>query len=216
MHIIFWSRHIPENKKIIQHPFSAQDLYFDDCTIPLSGKCTKTHYESDNQICQILNVKVSAVSSYVSNFQEVPGSIKVALRTNSEQEHHEFLNYVIENRPTSQCHVVGSGHVITFDEQKFQIFRQNWYILNHSNPGLFRVFVKFRQCGEYVCPCALFAMEGDAQWFYFDFCTKPNLMIERSENMLISSARGNNTFFVSSTILETVAKKMRLAQKVAI
>ena len=76
--------------------------------------------ESSN-ICKILKIQISAIPNYVSNFQEVPGSVKIGINFNGV-EHHEFLDYIIENRPTSQCHIIGLSHVITFDEQKYQIF----------------------------------------------------------------------------------------------
>ena len=99
---------------------------------------------------------------------------------------------------SSQCHIIGSTHIITFDGQKYQIFEENWYILNQGIDGLFKTFVKFQSCGDYVCPCALFGMEN-SNWIYFDHCHKSSLMIEHSEKTIISATRKNSTFVVSLT-----------------
>ena len=123
------------------------------------------------------------------------------MKFNNDTENHEFLHYIIENRPTSQCHVVGSSHVITFDEKKFQLLFQNsaWFILDQTlnHHEFFRIFVKFQFCGgEFVCPCALFGMEN-SQWIYLNHCHQFSVMVEHSEKILLSSARSNMTFFVS-------------------
>ena len=53
----------------------------------------------DSNMCKMLKIQISAIPNYVSNFQEVPGSIKIGIDFDGI-EYHEFMDYVIENRPT--------------------------------------------------------------------------------------------------------------------
>ena len=176
---------------------SAQDLNFDQCNLVLNQDCDN-NFNSAN-LCKTHRIRISAIPNYVSDFHKVPGSIKIGMKFNNNTENnHEFLHYIIENRPTSQCHIVGSSHVITFDEKKFRLFQNSWFILDQTlNHEFFRTFVKFQFCGEFVCPCAFFGMEN-SQWIYLNHCHQFSVMVEHSENILLSSARRNMTFFVST------------------
>ena len=181
---------------------SAQDLNFDQCNLVLNQDCDKNFHSTN--LCKTHQIRISAIPNYVSDFHQVPGSIKIGMKFNNDTENHEFLHYIIENRPTSQCHIVGSSHVITFDEKKFQLLFQNsaWFILDQTlnHHEFFRIFVKFQFCGgEFVCPCAFFGMEN-SQWIYLNHCHQFSVMVEHSEKILLSSARSNMTFFVSTYV----------------
>ena len=59
----------------------------------------------------------------------------------------DFLDFVIENRPTSQCHVVTFGHLITYDQWKYQMpksMQKDWVLLHLSKD--FQASIKFEPC----------------------------------------------------------------------
>ena len=59
----------------------------------------------------------------------------------------DFLDFVIENRPTSQCHVVTFGHLITYDQWKYRMpksMQKDWVLLHLSKD--FQASIKFEPC----------------------------------------------------------------------
>ena len=96
----------------------AQDLDFTPCS-PLvtdnAGRCLGEHE------CNEFTISVKAKPNYQSNFRQVKGTIKLTFEVDENILHHDFLDYQVENRPTSQCHLWTFGHLVTFDQFRKQI-----------------------------------------------------------------------------------------------
>ena len=73
--------------------------------------------------------------------------MKVTISSSEHDKSHDFLDFIIENRPTSQCHIVTFGHIITFDQWKYQIAKpiQNDWVLLHLSKD-FQASIKFETC----------------------------------------------------------------------
>ena len=58
---------------------------------------------------------------------------------------HDFLDYSVENRPTSQCHLWTYGHIVTFDQYLKQIdtLAGDYILLQNED---FRATVTMEDC----------------------------------------------------------------------
>ena len=52
------------------------------------------------------------------------------------------LDYMITNRPTSQCHVFTEPHVITFDQNRFDFYGTGTFLLHKNEIDDFEVTLK--------------------------------------------------------------------------
>lgn len=145
--------------------FSAQDLVFSQCLVDFAYPNVCHDLESSNGLyCNKKTIRLSPVSSaYLSNNREYsPGSIKVAIYGESATAavHHDFIDYLVENQLTSQCHVITAGHFISFDQKKYQLKQAGAFIL-HSNGDFFSA-IQLQECGQnLVCPCGLRVVENE-------------------------------------------------------
>ena len=84
----------------------------------------------------------------LNDFDQIEGSIKVTISSSTHDVSHDFLDFIIENRPTSQCHVVTFGHLITFDQWKYliapQTMQKGWILMHLSHD--FQALIKFERC----------------------------------------------------------------------
>ena len=126
----------------LQIDFIAQDLDFDPC--PPFMKRNANQCQLDENACNAYLFEVSAKPNFVSNFQQVKGTIKLTFQVNDKVLHHDFLDYQVENRPTSQCHLLTYGHIVTFDQYRQQIMSPGRHILLQN--GVFQASIILQDC----------------------------------------------------------------------
>ena len=114
----------------------------------------------------------------------------------------DFLDFVIENRPTSQCHVVTFGHLITYDQWKYQMpksMQKDWVLLHLSKD--FQASIKFEPCQilpHRQCVCGVKIIHGHQEEFKMDFCvTSKNKTSRISETSSILTGRNKTMAYVS-------------------
>ena len=126
----------------LQINFVAQDLDFDPCPPFVAQNANQC--QMDGKACNIYHFNVSAKPNFVSNFRQVKGTIKLTFQVNDKVFHHDFLDYQVENRPTSQCHLLTYGHIVTFDQYRQQISTSGRHILLQN--GDFQAAVVLKDC----------------------------------------------------------------------
>ena len=178
--------------------------------------------QSNGLYCNSKTFSVKAKPNYANDFTSFSGSIKISLNTPEVQRYqtvHDFIDLIIENRPTSQCHIATFGHLITLDQWKHDItFRktknavQNWHFLHQS--GDFQALVKFKKCpketifssrhrDEIYCACGLKSVENTIKGpikFEIDSCTNESdvkISSEPEYPIKMSWARNKTVAFVS-------------------
>ena len=161
--------------------------------------------------CNQLNFHLQAKPNYANDFEKIKGSIKVTIN----ETDHDFLDVVLENRPTSQCHWMTFGHVVTFDQWKFQLKNDSHSatgkVLFHRN-GDFVIWLLLQPCkqmAQKMCACGFLATDGDKQdsersQIEINYCTAEFKMarnkIGAASHLFL--ARNNTMGYVSDVFLE--------------
>ena len=116
--------HCPDESCQMKISLVAQDLDFIPCSPILVENAQDCHNSGQNtSYCNLFTVSIRAKPNYQSNFYQVKGTIKLTFEMVGKDilMQHDFLDYSVENRPTSQCHLWTYGHIVTFDQFLKQI-----------------------------------------------------------------------------------------------
>jgi hypothetical protein len=151
-----------------------------------------------------MQINITASEDLKSSHSQVQGSLKARIEANHDMIQHVFIDYVVEERPTSQCHVMTSGHFITFDEKKFQFFEKTGWFVLHKNTD-FYIEIQLENCGagggrgqnllfnNLVCLTGLKAQNGHNS---FQLINKTELKIQGSE-INLNIGRNGSLLYVS-------------------
>ena len=161
--------------------FPCSELTFEN-----ASKCSK----ESSKYCNSKSFKIKAFPNYSSDFKQIQGSIKIDIN----QENHDFLDFVIENRPTSQCHFLTFAHIITFDQFKYQIesAKVPKWILFHQNSQDFEIWIEVQNCyEEKICSCGFKTRNVE-----MNFCSGKSIL-RGFESYQIMKARNGTLAYVS-------------------
>ena len=107
------------------------NLKFNPCKIKFNNDCEDIEVNDVGTICNKQRIFIAVKEDFTSGYQTTRG-------------YFEFTNgldvqYRIENRPTSQCHVATASHVVTFDQQRFDIHEIGDFVLQRNIQDAFEV-----------------------------------------------------------------------------
>ncbi len=146
---------------------------------------------TNGKICNEKTVDIFVKEDFTSGYHTIRGSFEVAdgLR----------LPYRIENRPTSQCHILAPNHFITYDQQRFEIHEIGDFILAKNHQGNFQMLGTLKNHGGQTALVRVQALDQNEMVTLElqDGKLTAHVDFENDVKTVIKTARNGSSIYVS-------------------